>query len=48
MLLYCASLVVTTAAPAKSTVAPDAYTYMHEFILLIIKLIFKVQKWLFN
>ena len=36
--------VVTTAAPAKSTVTPDAYRYMHEFILLIIKLIFKAQK----
>ena len=36
--------VVTTAAPAKSTVTPDSYRYMHEFILLIIKLIFKVQK----
>ena len=32
--------VVATAAPAKSTVTPDAYRYMHEFILLIIKLIF--------
>ena len=35
---------VTAAAPAKSTVTPDAYRYMHEFILLIIKLIFKVQE----
>ena len=40
--------VVATAAPAKSTVTPDAYRYVHEFILLIIKLIFKVQKWVFN
>ena len=36
--------VITTAALAKSVVTPDAYRYMHEFILLIIKLIFKVQK----
>ena len=36
--------VVATAAPAKSTITPDAYRYMHEFILLIIKLIFKEQK----
>ena len=36
--------VVATAAPAKSTVTPDAYRYMQEFILLIIKLVFKVQK----
>ena len=35
--------VVATATPAKSTVTPDAYRYMHEFIFLIIKLIFKVQ-----
>ena len=36
--------VVSTSAPAKSTVTPDAYRYMHEFIPLIIKLSFKVQK----
>ena len=36
--------IVTIAALAKSTVTPDVYRYMHEFILLIIKLIFKVQK----
>ena len=36
--------VVTTVVPVKSINAPDAYRYMHEFILLIIKLIFKVQK----
>ena len=35
--------VVTTVIPVKSTVTPDAYRYMHEFVLLIIKLVFKVQ-----
>ena len=35
--------VVTTVVPVKSTVTPDAYRYMHEFVLLIIKLVFKVQ-----
>ena len=35
--------VVTTATPAKSTVTPDAYRYMYEFILLIIKLIFRCK-----
>ena len=36
--------VVTTVVPVKSINAPDAYRYMHELILLIIKLIFKIQK----
>ena len=36
--------VVTSVVPVKSTIIPDAYRYMHEFILLIIKLIFNVQK----
>ena len=40
--------VVTTAAPANPTITPDAYRYIHEFILLIIKLIFKVQKLVFT
>ena len=36
--------VVTTVVPVISIITPDTYRYMHEFILLIIKLIFKVQK----
>ena len=36
--------VVTTIVPIKSMITPDAYRYIHQFILLIIKLIFKVQK----
>ena len=36
--------VVTTVVPVKSIITPDAYRYMHELILLIINLIFKVQK----
>ena len=40
--------VVTTVVPVKTIITPDAYRYMHEFILLIIKLIFMVQKWVFN
>ena len=38
--------VVTTVVPVISIITPDAYRYiyMHKFILLIIKLIFKVQK----
>ena len=35
--------VVTTVVPVISIITPDAYRYMHDFILLIIKLIFKLQ-----
>ena len=36
--------VVTTVVPVILIIIPDAYRYMHEFILLIINIIFKVQK----
>ena len=35
--------VVTTVVPVKSIITPDTYRYMHEFILLIIKLISKCK-----
>ena len=43
--------VATTIAPDISTITPDAYTHMHEFILSIVKLVircvlnFKGTKW---
>ena len=35
--------VVTTVVPVISIITPDAYRYMHEFILLIIKLFLRCK-----